>query len=359
MPDIAESFDMKNPDEMLKYLMDKFQVTFTPYAIGWGDFGEKLGVAAATGELPDVFFHGLRGTKTYVDWVSQNIIRTWPLDSGSYPNTEDTVYSDEFIGYWTDDNVYFLPRQSYKIPEWWAMDSALYVRKDWMNNLGLSDPTNNEEFIDMLRAFTHDDPDQNNVHDTYGIVPYETGRMYALLYFQFMPNHYGRDWSAYDMNEQTGEYGVYLTQPEGYEALKFLRRIWREGLIDPDFPTYTGLDGANAFVTGRAGVFAYSAPPDHIRAIFDGWIQINPDKDFFETVKILYPWPGEDGKMYRNFQPAGTETYLSADASDKVANRYLEIHEWLLSDEGILFSNLGLEGISYKEVGDGKYESLL
>lgn len=359
MIDIAQNFDLDNPDEILQHLMDKFQVTFTPYSIGWGDYGEKLGVAAATGDLPDVFFHGIRGTKTYYDWISQNIIQPWPLDSGPYPNTEDTVFSDEFENWWTDNKIYFLPRQSYMIPEWWAMDSALYVRKDWMDNLGFEDPTNNEEFIAMLRAFTHDDPNQTNVNDTYGVTPYGLGRMYALLYFQYMPNHYGQNWGAYVKDAQTGEFEIYMTQPQGFEALKFLRRIWSEGLMDPDFPTYTGLDGVNAFVTGRVGVFAYSAPPDHIRASFDAWTQVNPDKDFFETIKILYPWPGEDGKMYRNFQPAGTETLLSAEASDEVAQRYLEIHEWLLSDEGVLFSNLGLEGISYETVGDGRYESLL
>lgn len=359
MPDIAQNFNVEDPDEMLQYVQDKFKVKFIPYNVGWGDFQEKLGVAAASDDLPDVFMHGIRGTQTYLDWVDQDVIRPWPTDFNDFPNTKANVESPEFQGYWENGEVYFLPKFSYQIPEWWAMDKAIYARKDWMDNLGIDDPKSNEEFIDMLIAFTKNDPDGNGVDDTYGLAPYSTAHLMGLLYFQYLPNNYGRDWGGYVKDSDTGLYSIYMTQPEAFEALKFLRELWQEGVLDPDFPTYKDQDAAAVFATGRVGALAYSAPPDHIRLSFDAWTQVNPDKDFFDHVKVIYPWQGADGKMYRNLVAAANETLLNSKTSDEKALRYLEIHEWLLSDEGTLFSTLGLEGVSYKKAGEGIYESLL
>ena len=49
-----------------------------------------------------------------------------------------------------------------------VVNHMLYVRTDWLENLGLSIPTNEEEFLEVVRAFTEDDPDGNGEDDTYG-----------------------------------------------------------------------------------------------------------------------------------------------------------------------------------------------
>ena len=44
------------------------------------------------------------------------------------------------------------------------------IRQDWLDNLGLDMPETFEEFKEVMRAFTEDDPDGNGVDDTYGFV---------------------------------------------------------------------------------------------------------------------------------------------------------------------------------------------
>ena len=44
-----------------------------------------------------------------------------------------------------------------------------YVRKDWMEAVGIDSVTSVEEFEELLHAFTYGDPDGNGVDDTYGI----------------------------------------------------------------------------------------------------------------------------------------------------------------------------------------------
>ena len=45
---------------------------------------------------------------------------------------------------------------------------VMVIRQDWLDNLGLSAPTNMDEFEEVIQAFTEDDPDGNGQDDTYG-----------------------------------------------------------------------------------------------------------------------------------------------------------------------------------------------
>ncbi len=47
--------------------------------------------------------------------------------------------------------------------------SGLIYRKDWADNLGIETPKTIDEFYEMLRAFTEDDPDGNGKNDTIGL----------------------------------------------------------------------------------------------------------------------------------------------------------------------------------------------
>src|SRR5690625_6385072 len=46
---------------------------------------------------------------------------------------------------------------------------GIIYRKDWADNLGIEAPTTIEEFYEMNRAFTEDDPDGNGEDDTIGL----------------------------------------------------------------------------------------------------------------------------------------------------------------------------------------------
>lgn len=51
-----------------------------------------------------------------------------------------------------------------------ANGCVTYVKKAWLDNCGLDVPTNYDEYLAMLEAFTTGDPDGNGVNgDTYGV----------------------------------------------------------------------------------------------------------------------------------------------------------------------------------------------
>ena len=48
-----------------------------------------------------------------------------------------------------------------------VLNRMMYIRQDWLDNLGLEIPTTFDELLEVIRAFTEDDPDGNGENDTY------------------------------------------------------------------------------------------------------------------------------------------------------------------------------------------------
>src|SRR5690625_5188612 len=59
-----------------------------------------------------------------------------------------------------DGKIYGLPRTRPLGRE------AVSIRKDWLENLGLDMPETIDDFYEVLKAFTNDDPDGNGEDDT-------------------------------------------------------------------------------------------------------------------------------------------------------------------------------------------------
>ncbi|MDF1569921.1 MAG: extracellular solute-binding protein, partial [Spirochaetaceae bacterium] len=127
-----------------------------------------------------------------------------------------------------------------------------YIRKDWLDNLGLEVPRNWEQFEAVLRSFTFDDPDGNGKDDTYGYTDVNSAsedwynravflNARSEIYFD------GRQWVDG------------FVQPSIIEALERLRSLYDQGLIDPDFLTNSTFSARTRFFNGQAGVITYWA----------------------------------------------------------------------------------------------------
>ncbi len=127
----------------------------------------------------------------------------------------------------------------------------LYMRDDWRVNLGKEVPTTMEEVIDLARAFTFDDPDQNGSDDTYGFSfsnqPYE-GFMGLKGFF----NSYGAYPESWIMQGGKLVYGT--VQPAMKDALASLRTLYEDGVIDPDFVVKNSMAASADAVAGKSGI---------------------------------------------------------------------------------------------------------
>lgn len=127
----------------------------------------------------------------------------------------------------------------------------MWIRQDWLDNLGLEAPETLEELHEVARAFTEDDPDGNGQDDTVGFG--------ASTAWQ---NDFAPIFGAYSAFpgqwvENSAGKAVYGTvAPEMKEALATLQSWYQEGLIDPEFATLDSEGLIQKASSGRVGIIA-------------------------------------------------------------------------------------------------------
>ncbi|MBO7744881.1 hypothetical protein I8J29_11795 [Paenibacillus sp. MWE-103] len=338
-------------DELQQKIEKDFNVTLNPVDIGWDNYKEKNQVWSAAGQLPDVITNSIVNDNpaTYNQWVSQGLVHALPDDLSSYPNLEKVAKAQDVQGVYRDGKLYAIPRMTYPNTDMWAVDRAIYVRKDWMDKLGLQDPKSFADFDAMMKAFADKDPDGNGKNDTTGIV------MNTLGYFKgvFMPTFPQFDNSSWV--KEDGKWVPYYASKQMDQVMVQARQLYADGGLDPDFAVEKAGEANQKFYQGKAGALALASNsvsgPNGVKA---EWEKANPGKNFFDNVKILHLWPSADGTIYRHTtQSFWSETMINADVDDAKFDRILSIYDWLLSPEAKETFDYGIEGKDYTKDASG------
>ncbi|WP_372633151.1 extracellular solute-binding protein [Cohnella sp.] len=143
---------------------------------------------------------------------------------------------------------------------------SIYIRTDWLQNLGLEPPKTMDDVIKIALAFTKDDPDKNGKNDTYGLsLDMSLFNGWSGLEGFFNGYH------AYPFNPTKGT-GTNLnfikgadgkavwadTQPEVKTALGKLQELFKAGAIYPEFSVIDGVKSGELVTSGKVGM-AYGA----------------------------------------------------------------------------------------------------
>jgi putative aldouronate transport system substrate-binding protein len=200
-------------------------------------YRNKMNVLLASGDLPDVLKFDDR------NWLKQAIEAGYVLDisevfdkyASDAVKQYATDYADAFEGVTVDGKLYALPYMSNNFHQC----TNLWIREDWLKNVGMSAPTTIDEMVELARAFKNGDPDGNGIDgDTYGlcladnVVQNNYGTIMGILEAYGVPC-YGDRGIFYRNNE--GKITFSYIQPEAKKALEVVRNMFSEGLIDPEF----------------------------------------------------------------------------------------------------------------------------
>ncbi|MBO9608122.1 MAG: hypothetical protein J7639_19330 [Paenibacillaceae bacterium] len=135
---------------------------------------------------------------------------------------------------------------------WW-------INETWLKKLNLQAPTNPQELMNVMKAFTFNDPDGNGKNDTYGFVAmlpkdgslgYSTsgaqGFQQIFWMFGVQPNF---------VDVKDGKVVVYNTDPKTKEALQYISDMIQAKVVDPDWVTIDdGLKRDNKMFQGKVGI---------------------------------------------------------------------------------------------------------
>ncbi|WP_199616119.1 extracellular solute-binding protein [Paenibacillus alkalitolerans] len=138
---------------------------------------------------------------------------------------------------------------------------TMWIRKDWLDKLGLEVPKTVDDLAKAAKAFVEQDPDGNGQKDTIGISGPQAGGKLHANFIASSNNVFGLDpifsaFNAYPGFWLEGEDGkpVYGSiQPQVKEALAKLREMYADGLIDPEMSVRK--DSAEPVVSGKTGIF--------------------------------------------------------------------------------------------------------
>lgn len=346
------------PDGITQYIEELFNITLHPISVTWSNYKERYQILSATNSLPDIFATltlsstDNNDSATFTDMITTGSIRPLPEDLSAYPTLCQVLESISFTQY-TDGKYYAVPRVSFLDPVLGATDAAMIVRRDWMDNLNLEDPQNLEEFIEMVAAFAHDDPDGNGLDDTIG---YNVNALNALGKWVILG--IAPECNVYTWVEENGRYVPSWTTDSFKDVVAAYSQLYHTGGLDPEFYSKVPNNIMEDFASGRLGALEYKSSPNTLLDLKTKWDQLN-DLPFEECVDVLPIFPAPDGIRYSNSSSIfWSESYLSSSVDDAKAERILALLEFLLSEEGQRLCRYGLEGIDYV-VEDGHYRCLL
>lgn len=149
---------------------------------------------------------------------------------------------------------------------------GMIYRKDWADNLGLEAPKTLEEFNEMARAFTEDDPDGNGKQDTIGLTDRSDlifGAFKTIASWYGTPNNWG---------EKDGELLPEFMFPEYMNAMNFMKDLRDHKYMNQDFPVTSKEDQQALLKNGTAGI--YIGAMVDILNLYNDAVELNPDLVF-------------------------------------------------------------------------------
>ena len=161
----------------IKKIEDEFDVNIEMQYRNEGgtDYSEWLTLSLAGDDCPDWFRDQTVSTSMLNDLVKQGLVAKLDPEMVKENMPNYMKWAEKYRDILTDDplNLYSVDGEVYAIPDA-KVDLGRFClmayRQDWLDHLGLQAPETLDEFTEVMKAFTFNDPDGNGVDDTYGYI---------------------------------------------------------------------------------------------------------------------------------------------------------------------------------------------
>lgn len=135
-----------------------------------------------------------------------------------------------------------------------SIEGAMYIwlRTDWLERLQLQPPQTIDDLLNISRAFTELDPDQNGLDDTFGLAAtnYLWDPVMGVKGFMAGYDAFPEIWLENDQ----GKLVFGGIQPEVRAALQALQDLYKSGQIDPEFSFKNGNKVKEQIRDGKIGL---------------------------------------------------------------------------------------------------------
>lgn len=231
-----------------------------------------------------------------------------------------------------------------------------FVRKDWLDKLGLQEPTTRQEFEDMIIAF-RDNADTLLGADADKMIPYsvsfDVGWRAALLIESFIdPEISDYEYYINGFDDRA------LTQNGTKEAMRLLNKWYNEDLLWDDFALYGSGDSTEDDMIKAGYVGAFMHNWDYPYRDGENSIQTNLSRIVGPDAKYVVVDCFEDKNGGHNkfvTSTAGDRKIFFPTTNDEPLASMLYL-DFISSPDVIEYLQIGPEGVTHNKLEDGTVE---
>lgn len=347
----VSQFKKETPDNpFVKRVIEEINIGWERPTVSWNsgnDYAESLKLRLVAADAPDIYRlpnFGFSIAELAEGGAAADLTELLPKYAPTlYNSVPKEIWNVVKYESPEGDKLYYIPVLRN------APTHGAFIRKDWLDRVGLGLPETKDDFYTMLRAFR--DQDANGNGDPNDEIP--TGGRGPGRWWDHLFTPYGvamvegfPTWDYYD-----GKIQYSAVQPEMKTALIELKKAYDEGLIDPEVLINPSNTWRGKYQNDEVGIF-FHMPIN----LFERVMQLYPS--FPEAEWIWFPpysVPGVDAKWSEGYVGSmnTNEKIIISNGDEETVINALKLLEHLQQDKIIEQNLWGIEGIHYT-VENGK-----
>jgi len=318
-----------------KGIAEKFNVQMVFTLVNSADYNTRLNLELSSGNPPYLIWAGdpmvqYYGTGAVVDLTEY-------IDAGLAPNflakiSEDPAVQKNFM---TDDGKYYSFRRLQGGFD--PLQFAIYT--PWLKTLNLDMPETTDELYETLKAMKTLDPK---------IIPWTRGQWHTGAHSLEGPIYQAfgtsSSWFHFAIDEYV--FGPYERQDEMKEALKYLNKLYSEGIIDQEYLSVDHDAYMAKLSNGEVGLVYGWFGGTHMSPVDENGNWVEPFD--WEVMPVV---AGPSGiRVSEALDAVGPGMHVMSSHPDP--DKAVILFDWLYSDEGIEFTNWGIKDLTYTVEND-------
>lgn len=329
--DASDSPELKS--EYAKIFEEKYGIKLKLNALPRNNYMEKLNLMLTSGSIKGIVV--MFGPSDVLKSIDDEVIE--PVDEYLSDNKVWNSMPEEYKNLFKYDGKTWAFGMSYK-----GNYFTRWIRKDWLDNLGLNVPETMDDLYKVSKAFVENDPDKNGKNDTGGLVSCAAWNIQDIFQAFGARIAFGGDHSI-SWHPESGIYEDAMLNPGMIDALKYINKMYKEGYLDKELFTNRSSNMREKIYGGKFGSTFYWAG----QGLSTGQTMVrktDPNGTFVEI-------PGLKGTATKNVNQViktGPPYVLVKGTKQpkEVVNAFFDI--FFGSEEGYLMGKMGIEEKSYK-----------
>lgn len=269
----------------IDYVAEKTGIRLEFELVEKAAWGERVSIAFATDDYPDVFMNGMSTTIINKYAEEGYLVNLEPLikkyapftvsEYNKYPELVKEVYA-------ADGGIYYMPSINAS-PRDLVTTYPSWINAQWLKNLNLEMPTTLDELYTVLKAIKTQDANLDGDPNNEIPVVSSNGGKFSTLVISSLGYVDNRNAIADDRY-------VYVPTTETYKAyLKWMNRFYSEGLLDNEYFTSSGENLRAKESTGLAAMIDMT-PYEVLAATYEEFKGLSPLTSDLNQTKM---WPAQ------------------------------------------------------------------